>query len=410
MKKIIIIFFFILIFTSCSPFKIVGIQKQSESCLPFLFPQGYNDNNEGYQTVEDDAPLEPSGPWQRIELSSSLNDNNGNWTYTLEFFVRGENENFLILRRNSETLVVFDIKKKELLPNETDVSFLSVLEDSEGEIWLQETLWEDNKIRLIKLNAISGDIKGSTQFFTPLPDDAFSSHALSLGNDIGWLIYRNNDDALLYRSFSKTTDSIETINGSLLFDGSIPGLDSSWNNSRILGVVADSNDNAFVGLVNVSGRIAVIKIVPDGEKSYAMSFDSLKLRIDMEWFSPKFHFDNKNRLWIGDYGWVNLGGNKDDTFPMGATIYRSPVFLSADATGAGSKVWDRPVPTADTSDGRIWFKSVRGTAWYQPKTGEWCMFSTSRSPILKDADGNLWMTYDNALYMLPASETQAKED
>ncbi len=32
------------------------------------------------------------------------------------------------------------------------------------------------------------------------------------------------------------------------------------------------------------------------------------------------------------------------------------------------------------------------------------------SSYLKDDDGNLWLVYDNALYMLPASGTRAKDD
>jgi hypothetical protein len=52
---------------------------------------------------------------------------------------------------------------------------------------------------------------------------------------------------------------------------------------------------------------------------------------------------------------------------------------------------------------------MRGLAWHQPETGEWCMFTSAKSNIIKDRQGNLWIVYDNALYMLPASETSKQE-
>jgi hypothetical protein len=90
-------------------------------------------------------------------------------------------------------------------------------------------------------------------------------------------------------------------------------------------------------------------------------------------------------------------------------IFRSPVFITKIINGVQPFVWESPEPQAETEDGRIWYKSNRGLAWHQPETGEWCMFTSAKSNIVKDSQGNLWIIYENALYMLPVSETSKQE-
>lgn len=72
--------------------------------------------------------------------------------------------------------------------------------------------------------------------------------------------------------------------------------------------------------------------------------------------------------------------------------------------------WQHPEIMAETNDERLWYRSYRGLAWFQPETGQWCMFTNANSNIVKDKAGNLWIMYENDLYMLPASETRAKDD
>jgi hypothetical protein len=127
--------------------------------------------------------------------------------------------------------------------------------------------------------------------------------------------------------------------------------------------------------------------------------------------------DDKNRFWVMDYKWINMDSyEKSDSEYFDAyyreiyDMYQSPIFITDKTTGHNKFVWDTPSPMTYTSDGRIWYKSLRGLAWHQPETGEWCMFTTAESNIVKDNDGNLWLVYDNTLYMLPTGETQAKDE
>lgn len=112
-----------------------------------------------------------------------------------------------------------------------------------------------------------------------------------------------------------------------------------------------------------------------------------------------------NQLWLSDALWYPKAGYTPDK----RIIIRSPIFINPDADIRNPVTWESPEPQAITEDGRAWFKSKRGLAWFQPETSEWCMFTTAKSNVVKDSDGNLWLVYDNALYMLPASETRAKD-
>lgn len=113
-----------------------------------------------------------------------------------------------------------------------------------------------------------------------------------------------------------------------------------------------------------------------------------------------------NVLWVSDIANFQIS---DERLGNQQVIIRSPIFITNIINGYSPFTWDRPDPQADTKDGRIWFRSERGLAWHQPETGEWCMFTSAKSNIVKDSQGNLWIIYDNALYMLPASETSKQE-
>lgn len=119
-----------------------------------------------------------------------------------------------------------------------------------------------------------------------------------------------------------------------------------------------------------------------------------------------FYFDEKERrVWLNDRVWFN----NDPEFSNAHYIIRSPIFIDRSIGLFWPYEWYHPSLYANTADGRYWFSSTSGTAWFRPESGEWCLFSTADSSILKDDDGNLWMVYDDVLYMLPASETQAED-
>ncbi|MGI6251034.1 MAG: hypothetical protein ACOYKD_06720 [Anaerolineaceae bacterium] len=100
--------------------------------------------------------------------------------------------------------------------------------------------------------------------------------------------------------------------------------------------------------------------------------------------------------------------NNDRYLSGNSKFIRSPIFItSLKYNGYTPLDWQRPAIQAMTPDGRFWYRSTRGLTWFQPETGQWCMFTTAHSSIIKDDAGNLWLIYNNALYMLPAEKTKA---
>ncbi len=400
MIKKILLLLLIFIISSCSTgFKHTESEINTPECMPLLFPQGFVDGNEGSKVIEDDLPVEPGKPWRKIEQFQSDKE-----YLDIEFIVSHNDTNYIYLRSDEYSFKIYDTNRKKL-HDEYSLSVSSLIQDSYGIVWSREYSYDGKTIQFTKHEP---ETNKRVSFSVHLPEDMTILHALSLGKSLGWIIFSNANNELFLGKFPIVLDVVAELNYSHLFDNTIIGLNHD-DRDIIWGLAVDSEDNAYAGILHWTGRLSIIKITPEDTRTIAIGFDFTRLRIDMQWFPSRFYFDSKNRLWVGDYGWVNLGF-QSDIYPMGAATYRSPVFLSADANGAGTHVWDRPVPTADTPDGRIWYKSVRGTAWHQPETGEWCMFSTSSSGAYQDSEGNLWLVYDNALYMLPASETRAKDE
>lgn len=119
-----------------------------------------------------------------------------------------------------------------------------------------------------------------------------------------------------------------------------------------------------------------------------------------------FYFAEDDKVWLNDKMWFNNDMDFSDVY----YVVRSPIFIGPSPGLMAPYEWMEANLHAETPDGRYWFRSFVGAAWFEPESGEWCMFTTSDSNILKDSEGNLWMTYDNSLYMLPASETKARDD
>ncbi|MEW6028597.1 MAG: hypothetical protein ACOYZ8_01540 [Chloroflexota bacterium] len=113
-------------------------------------------------------------------------------------------------------------------------------------------------------------------------------------------------------------------------------------------------------------------------------------------FSATIFLDSKSRLWVNDIGWFDF--SSADLSPQWFTVIRSPVFIDV-IEGAGVWSWGYPVFTYESSDALLWFWSSRGTGWLDTQYGEWCLFTTYRSPVLEDSSGRLWMLADDTLYM-----------
>jgi hypothetical protein len=109
--------------------------------------------------------------------------------------------------------------------------------------------------------------------------------------------------------------------------------------------------------------------------------------------------DRDGNLWLDAVGWKSPEGNWYQVHP-------SPLFITNIKHGASDSRMQVPHIEAETSDGRLWFRSDNGMIWLDPEKGEWCWFTTYQSNIVEDADRNLWMSADGKLYKMPLGENK----
>lgn len=97
--------------------------------------------------------------------------------------------------------------------------------------------------------------------------------------------------------------------------------------------------------------------------------------------------DSHHRVWFGADGWREATGDGSYDWHV---IIKDPVFIDI-MPGAGKWVWVEPRIMMESTDGLIWFNSLRGTGWVDPVKGKWCVITSYESNVMADRYGNLWL-------------------
>jgi hypothetical protein len=105
--------------------------------------------------------------------------------------------------------------------------------------------------------------------------------------------------------------------------------------------------------------------------------------------------DSMGRLWLGAISYRESDGEWKRIHPDPQEYFKH----------AGDIYWTTPTLMLESSDGVLWYRKfldldlrVEGTAWYDPQTGEGCMFTNVAANIIEDSDRRLWMVVDGKLY------------
>jgi len=409
MKKQLFFFFLSLILTSCQALQCVNLTEESgkkDYCLPNILTEGIHNSDEVKMTIEDDTSLEPA-MWVKVYENKANQDD---VFYSPILVQKTGHGNRIFIETNSYIgILVFDLETSEMfqLPSNIypDYGFL----DQNQNAWFIVSDDRNNVLTFAKIGTNSNIVE-----YVSLETDIELGQIVQVvpNKESYWIVSRTEDPRYLIGHFRLEDGKLMSENFALMLEGEperfITSDDLRDSTLRFRGMIVEEDGNAVFSYSVRDKGVYTFRINTELEKTLINYINYSKLSIDLEHPGPQLFLDRTNRLWIGDYGWINLTENAD-YYANSAIIYRSPVLVSADINPEAPYVWARPVPTAVTADRRVWYQSIRGTAWFQPETGEWCMFSTSRSKVLEDSDGNLWMVYDNALYMLPASETSKKE-
>lgn len=199
--------------------------------------------------------------------------------------------------------------------------------------------------------------------------------SLKIGSDgLFWLIFESDTDSsrLLY-SFDPVT---------LVAKRYISG---RWYKS----FEVDANGDIYIETENT-----LIYYQPASSKE-----EQVNLPLDDSIGDPRgLYLDHDDRLWLSDRLWLELS-NGFSPFPY--IIIRSPIFINY-LDFRQEYLWVRPSVLLESIDGRLWYvsNSGQGNAWFQPETGEWCLFTTYEGNIVEDSDHDLWMMIEDTLYRL----------
>jgi len=105
--------------------------------------------------------------------------------------------------------------------------------------------------------------------------------------------------------------------------------------------------------------------------------------------------DQNSNLWLGSIGYRGSDGAWHLIYPN----------LDAYLEHQGEYFWSPVKLFMESSDGRLWFQKwldtniiFEGMAWYDPQTGEGCMFTNQVSNIMEDANHNLWLVAAGKLF------------
>jgi hypothetical protein len=262
-----------------------------------------------------------------------------------------------------------DVQKITVMDNE-EVWYLPINSERPKEIY---TFMED-KLNFYPIKSL----------FPTSSDRYFSDFTPGKGNDI-WVTEKNQDSVTSILLFNQKDNSVIV---------NIPVGVTQGN------IISDLNGSVYFLTLESLERIRFETL--EQEHVDIIDFNYQK------WVEPSdftIFVDGLNRLWINDQFWFNLD---KDSFEY-QIVFRSPVFVHSSSHGRTVYAWDNPKAEAFSEDGRVWFRGIRGIAWHRPETGEWCMFTTANSDIIKDDEGNLWLFYDHALYMLPVEVTKVKD-
>lgn len=104
--------------------------------------------------------------------------------------------------------------------------------------------------------------------------------------------------------------------------------------------------------------------------------------------------DQDNKLWLGAIGYRE----HDDTWHL---IHPDPENMFV---GAGDAYQSPPFIMLESSNGILWYRKnlgdirADGTAWYNPETGEGCMFTNVSANIIEDSENQLWLVANEKLF------------
>lgn len=366
---------------------LIPISKGAEECLPPLVVADYPGYGEGYPTPQPILQAFPPG-WNKISTLSEKFQGKYDTRLILarpqngydEFWIsvstnpdNAENSNYFIYRT--------DTKDWAQAPQPPSGNLFL---DDDYEVWAKAVSKD-------RVTSILYRLDETTNLFTPLKDNAnllsdgeITSNIKIDGGGRFWFIFKDLWEKQALYSFDPITLEAK------------PRLSGDFDKY----IEMDEANGVYIQQHVSNQQYAtqrwgweLMRYNPNNglTKSVNIPFTSDSLG-DIS----SMYLDHEDRLWLSDLVWYRAG-----SYGLGVPniVVRSPIFI--DYLGfLGYYSWLRPKILLQSIDGRLWYQSSRGDAWFDHATGEWCLFTPHKSNIVEDSQHNLWMLIGNDLYTL----------
>ena len=388
--------FSVLVFLCLSMVSCSSTVIKPENCPASFEDFAYGGSRTNHETIsipadwqkEDEIPFKLDElSWLKIALIRKVNNETEIWLKEPDsnLYSDGESENY--------KYYIYSVKKKDwrivsaVVPD-TNAFAMRLFLSEDGSIWAQN-FWDlrnstGNSSYYQKYPMLSrfNDIK---QMFEFIPEtqgiNAFkglSWNKMIFVDNVFWVFAQTDS---IY-SFDPATSEVER-------HLDIPGLEiqyvASSQDHKSIFVQVTKNDMSFSV---VEGEY--LQYVIDENRLIPLSISSNKWPA-----SGSILVDHSGNLWLSAVGWRTPEG----TWQL---LYPNPNRFFWKMQVEDDYSFALPHIIVESSDGRLWFNSIKGMAWLDPISMQGCWFTTNgASNVMEDLNHNLWMITDGILYMLP---------
>ena len=282
--------------------------------------------------------------------------------------------------------------------------------------WLQISQINDNSPKISNIINVQGGIWKVSL----LKDESNNTYLqFSLFNDLNFQFIPQGENVLLSNEHNQTINRyiLMTFNDNIYVIISYMGIYRYNTSSKSLRLLSPIDFNVMNASITSDGNLYLLRSPLDIttldlfsiQQDMLLYFDTIAQEFSVVEFPntswpiiDSILIDSMNRLWLGATGyrdaqgaWHLLHPTPEFFFNHVGELYTMPAHLML-----------------ASSDGRLWYvksldaPEIEGTAWYDPETGEGCMFTNLPGYIVEDSQQRLWMIVNNTLYQYDLSNVE----
>lgn len=405
-----------LLATLCSCVVMMWLVDYSQIALPDYCVYSFEQFAYTLSRVSDEPVLEPQEPW-KVDPFIAIDSTEKN--YQISEVSLSINEKVWLSGSQYDVgvWIIYDLdeQRTEILPRDVEIDnrlyFVNEL------FWVDENVWgtlDPYERSETHTRPILAYLDRSVREFVPakgaieLYDNQFYS-AISDDEGTIWLFLARSG-IYSFNVISNATSKVVNIpnlripagealddEGNIYFQTSLHGQRRVHNygliapNDYIISY-GDANDRPFYSILD--GSVQILNTENHEVTEVAIPEENWPL-------NRGIIFDQNRNLWLGATGYRNPDGEWTLVNNNLEEHYAYP----------GGFNLARPSLEFASSDRRLWYqadgdvsRNYLGTAWYDPSTGEGCMFTNVPASMVEDSDQRIWLVANVVLYVAQLDE------